>query len=273
MRTLFIVFVFLSTPWLAVAAAGQTDLTEARTQYQEAAYEDALATLTKTSASTPADRVQLEHLFSPLPDRPGAPGGSRACGGVDGRGRSDLRSAIERRLAAVLSMIADIRRKELPLEVPAGFSTPTPGIIQGEEHRPGAAPVRAASQAPRRSGDGGTSRARRFAGAGQGIQHVAGRGAAAGSPAGARRQRQAAGVVHAGLQSRVHARGRDTGGFAGAAPCPIRRSRNSYSGAVKVRIGTDGRVKAVTIDQPSHPAYDANLIRVARTWLYKPASG
>ena len=49
-------------------------------------------------------------------------------------------------------------------------------------------------------------------------------------------------------------------------------ARNEYSGAVKVRIGTDGRVKAVTIDQPSHPAYDANLIRVARTWTYKPAS-
>jgi TonB family protein len=49
-------------------------------------------------------------------------------------------------------------------------------------------------------------------------------------------------------------------------------ARNEYTGAVKVRIGTDGRVKAVTIDQPSHPAYDANLLRVAKTWTYKPAS-
>jgi TonB family protein len=40
---------------------------------------------------------------------------------------------------------------------------------------------------------------------------------------------------------------------------------------VKVRIGADGRVKGATIDQPSHPAYDAVLLRVARTWLYKPA--
>ena len=50
-----------------------------------------------------------------------------------------------------------------------------------------------------------------------------------------------------------------------------RIASNEYTGAVKVRIGTDGRVKGATIDQPSHPAYDAVLLRVARTWLYKPA--
>ena len=60
MRTLVIVFVFLSAPGLSVGAVAQSDLSEAKTQYEEAAYEDALTTLTKASASTPADRVQLE---------------------------------------------------------------------------------------------------------------------------------------------------------------------------------------------------------------------
>jgi outer membrane biosynthesis protein TonB len=49
-------------------------------------------------------------------------------------------------------------------------------------------------------------------------------------------------------------------------------ARNQYDGAVKVRIGTDGRVKAATIDRPSHPAYDAVLLNTARSWLYKPAT-
>ena len=35
MRTLLIVFVFLSAPWLTVGAAAQTDLSEAKTQYEE----------------------------------------------------------------------------------------------------------------------------------------------------------------------------------------------------------------------------------------------
>jgi len=48
-------------------------------------------------------------------------------------------------------------------------------------------------------------------------------------------------------------------------------ARNEYNGAVKVRIGTDGRVKAATIDRPTHPAYDTALLNTARSWLYKPA--
>jgi TonB family protein len=48
-------------------------------------------------------------------------------------------------------------------------------------------------------------------------------------------------------------------------------ARNEYNGAVKVRIGTDGRVKAATMDRPTHPAYDTALLNTARSWLYKPA--
>ena len=46
---------------------------------------------------------------------------------------------------------------------------------------------------------------------------------------------------------------------------------NAYSGAVKVRIGTDGRVKSATIERPSHPLYDVRLLQAAKGWLYRPA--
>jgi TonB family protein len=45
-----------------------------------------------------------------------------------------------------------------------------------------------------------------------------------------------------------------------------------YIGSIKVRIGTDGRVLSVSIERPSHPAYDARLLQVAPSWRYKPAT-
>ena len=45
-----------------------------------------------------------------------------------------------------------------------------------------------------------------------------------------------------------------------------------YNGAIRVRIGTDGRVKAVSIERPSHPAYDGKLLQIAPSWLYRPAT-
>ena len=114
MRTLFIVFVFLSTPWLAAAAAGQTDLTEARTQYEEAAYEDALTTLTKASASTPADRVQLEQYRALCLIALGRL--VEAERAVASMVDADPTYVPPSTVASprVLSMVADIRRKELP---------------------------------------------------------------------------------------------------------------------------------------------------------------
>ena len=49
-------------------------------------------------------------------------------------------------------------------------------------------------------------------------------------------------------------------------------ANQEYSGAIKVTIGADGRVKAANIQDPSHPAYDARLVQAASTWRYKPAT-
>jgi TonB family protein len=48
--------------------------------------------------------------------------------------------------------------------------------------------------------------------------------------------------------------------------------RGTYSGAVLVHIGTDGRVQSAEIVRPVHPTYDTMLLRAARGWRYQPAT-
>jgi TonB family protein len=48
--------------------------------------------------------------------------------------------------------------------------------------------------------------------------------------------------------------------------------RGAYTGIVRVLIGPDGRVEGAEITEPSHPLYDAALLRAARAWQYEPAT-
>jgi protein TonB len=45
-----------------------------------------------------------------------------------------------------------------------------------------------------------------------------------------------------------------------------------YTGAIRVLIGVDGKVKSATIEKPTYPSYDARLLQASRQWLYKPAT-
>jgi TonB family protein len=45
-----------------------------------------------------------------------------------------------------------------------------------------------------------------------------------------------------------------------------------YTGLVEIEIGADGRVLEIRVVKPSHPVYDAAVIRAARQWTYKPAT-
>jgi periplasmic protein TonB len=45
-----------------------------------------------------------------------------------------------------------------------------------------------------------------------------------------------------------------------------------FTGLLRVKIGTDGRVVSAHIDEPSHPAYDARLLHAARQWVFRPAT-
>jgi len=280
MRTLFTVVVLLSAPWLSAAAAAQNDLGEAKAKYEEAAYEDALTTLTKASASTTADRVQLEQYRALCLIALGRlPEAERA---VVALVEADPTYVPPSSVASprVLAIVADIRRKELPgvtrrvldsgraayeaknvalaqrqfdlllklLDDPAmegrperedlrtvakGFSTLLVAAPPALRPAPPAEPER--SPAPSSSPSASPSSA-----------------PAAASPF----------VPAVVIQETLPI---------WTPPNPS-IARNEYNGAVKVRIGTDGRVKAASIDRPSHPAYDAVLLNTARSWLYKPAT-
>ena len=44
------------------------------------------------------------------------------------------------------------------------------------------------------------------------------------------------------------------------------------SGAVRVTIGADGKVKNAVMEVPIDPRYDAKVLAAARNWQYRPAT-
>jgi len=277
MRTLFTVVVLLSAPWLSAAAAAQNDLGEAKAKYEEAAYEDALTTLTKASASTTADRVQLEQYRALCLIALGRI--SEAERAVAALVDADPTYVPPSSVASprVLAMIAEIRRKELPgvarrvldsgraayeaKDVPRAqrqfdllLKLLDDPIMEGRPEREdllavarGFSTLLVAAPAPRPP-------------AAETERSAAPPAAAAGTP-------PAAPAVSTFVPASVIQESLPIW----TPPNPA-VARNEYNGAVKVRIGTDGRVKAATIDRPTHPAYDTALLNTARSWLYKPAT-
>jgi len=276
MRTLFTVVVLLSAPWLSAAAAAQNDLGEAKAKYEEAAYEDALTTLTKASASTTADRVQLEQYRALCLIALGRI--SEAERAVAALVDADPTYVPPSSVASprVLAMIAEIRRKELPgvarrvldsgraayeaKDIPRAqrqfdllLKLLDDPIMEGRPEREdllavarGFSTLLVAAPAPRPP-------------AAETERPAAPPAAAAGTP-------PAAPAVSTFVPASVIQESLPIW----TPPNPA-VARNEYNGAVKVRIGTDGRVKAATIDRPTHPAYDTALLNTARSWLYKPA--
>ena len=277
MKTLLIVVVLLSAPGLTGRAAAQTDLGEAKTKYEEAAYEDALTTLTKASASTPADRVQLEQYRALCLIALGRiTEAERAVAAlVDVDPTYVLPSSVAS--PRVLAMVAEIRRKELPgvarrvldsgraayeaKDFPRAqrqfdllIKLLDDPVMEGRPEREdlravarGFSTLLVAAPAPRPP-------------AAEPEPPAAPSASPASSPSSAPAPASTfvpAAVVQEALP-------------VWTPPNPS-IARNEYNGAVKVRIGTDGRVKAATIDRPTHPAYDAVLLSTARAWLYKPA--
>ena len=272
MRTLFIVVVLLSAPWLSAAAAAQNDLSEAKAKYEEAAYEDALTTLTKASASTPADRVQLEQYRALCLIALGRirEAEQAVAALVDADPTYVLPSSVAS--PRVLAMVAEIRRKELPgvarrvldsgraayeaKDIPRAqrqfdllLNLLDDPVMEG---RPEREDLRAVAR-------------------GFSTLLVA---SPAQRPPAAETERpaapSAAPPAHAAVSTFVPAAVIQETLPIWTPPNPS-VARNEYNGAVKVRIGTDGRVKAATMDRPTHPAYDTALLNTARSWLYKPA--
>jgi len=49
-------------------------------------------------------------------------------------------------------------------------------------------------------------------------------------------------------------------------------ARMNFDGAVRVQIDETGRVTSAEIVRSAHPSYDAQLLRAARGWTYRPAT-
>jgi len=48
--------------------------------------------------------------------------------------------------------------------------------------------------------------------------------------------------------------------------------RTEYRGQIRITIESDGRVVTASVVRPTHPHYDAAVLRAARQWLYVPAT-
>lgn len=49
-------------------------------------------------------------------------------------------------------------------------------------------------------------------------------------------------------------------------------SRVEYRGAIVLRIDTEGKVLSSEMQTPTHPVYDAEILRASKSWRYKPAT-
>jgi tetratricopeptide (TPR) repeat protein len=304
----------LSTP--AVAASAQDLIDRAKDQYESAAYEDALSTLSDAGRATPADKVQVEQYRALCLIALGRfAEAERAIAALVGADPTYVPSAAVAS-PRVLAMVADIRGKELPAiirslmdhgrvayqrkdmararetfelvlrltedaslngrpelddvkVVARGFvdlaiaaaATPPPAVPAAVTAQDQPAPDEVQSSkfkvqssvlaAPPRASVGDATAGR-----------PASTPPAPTSPAPAKVNPPAGFVAAVALQQ----------------PMPVwlppsRAFANTeYIGSIKVRIGADGTVKAVSIERKSHPAYDARLLQVASTWLYKPAT-
>ena len=54
-------------------------------------------------------------------------------------------------------------------------------------------------------------------------------------------------------------------------PDPASR-RAEYEGSLRVQVGKDGKVQSAQLVRRMHPMYDQLLLRVAKDWLYEPAT-
>jgi hypothetical protein len=57
-----------------------------------------------------------------------------------------------------------------------------------------------------------------------------------------------------------------------AIPPTLRAAGRVFTGALRVTISADGRVKAAALETSVHPFYDPLLLAAASGWIYKPAT-
>jgi TonB family protein len=267
MKTLSILLMLSLAPLAASAAAGQDALEEAKAQYAAAAYEEALSTLTRVDAAPPTNKVEIEQYrafcFIALGKTAEA---ERAVASLVA---SDPKYVPSQTVASpkVLQLFAEMRRKELP---GVARKLLEDGRIAFKEKQ--------------------LARARTIF---ELLLHLLDDAALKGRPENEDLRALAEGFVALAAATSAPAPApvttaeapvRTTGTTLIEPPVAVRQSlpewappddlaaSRDYVGAIKVTIGTDGRVKSAAIEKATYPTYDARLLQVAKNWVYKPAT-
>jgi hypothetical protein len=269
MRTFPALALLLSLAAAPAATAAQDVLEEAKTQYAAAAYDEALAILSRANPSIPVNEVELEQYKA-------------FCFIALGR-MEDAERAVAALVAAdpkyvpspavaspkVLSLVSEMRAKQLPAVardlLESGRTAFTEKDMPRAQHdfallldlledpalksRPESEDLRVVAQ---------------------GFATLTTAVAATPPPAGADAPSPAAPAAprFEPIEPPV----------AISQEMPLWRPPDAiteateYSGAIRVVIGVDGRVKSAVMEQHAHPAYDSRLLYAARSWVFKPAT-
>jgi hypothetical protein len=264
MRTLPIVLMLSAAP-LAVSAAAQDALEEAKAQYAAASYEEALSTLTRVEAAPATSKVEIEQYrafcFIALGRIPEAERAVASLVATDPRYVPSASVASPK----VLQLVSDMRRRELP------------GIARRllEDGRS----AYKAKELPRAQ--------KTF----QLLLHLLDDPALKGRPENEDMRVLAEGFVALADAAAapppepapVETPVRTTGVGMLEPPIAINQTlpdwtppdniaaSRDYVGAIKVTIGIDGKVREAAIERATYPTYDARLLQVAKDWLYRPA--
>jgi periplasmic protein TonB len=278
MKTLATAVMLIAAAVASPAARQQDALEEAKAQYAAASYEDALTTLTKATSVPSANRVEVEQYrafcliaLGRLTDAERA---------VAALVEADPKYTPSPNVASprVLSLVADMRKKELPGVARRLLDTGRAAYKERDF-------VRAQQNLkllvqlldePAMKARPETEDLRALA---EGFAALADASAAPPPPVSA--PSTAAPVrSDAPPSSSAALLQADTV----TEPIPVKQDvpvwvppnsvagTREFIGAIRVRIGADGRVKSAVIERATYPSYDARLIQASRTWIYRPAT-
>jgi TonB family protein len=309
MRVTSLLLVWLGAVCVLPAAA-QDALEDAKSQYASAAYEDALATLDRASGGMPAARVEIEQYRAFCLIALGRTADAERAIAALVQANPTYVPSESVASPKVLGLVTEMRRKELPgvarrllddgraafdqkafdraqtsfdllLQVLADpIMKARPDTDDMRVLAQGFTTLAAAVSSPASVATSGTANPA----ATPGSAPVNGDG-------------NGNGVSGNGIGTGITAGPADTGVVDGAAPAAPASGQletttqaevinqqvpvwvpptaivgqREYAGLLRVTIGVDGRVRAVTLERSTYPSYDALLVRAAKDWTYKPA--
>ena len=262
MRTLTCFLALAIVPPVALAGAAQDVLNEARRHYDAAAYDEALSVLAEADRSSPSKIVEVEQYRA-------------FCFIALGR-MDDAEHAIATLVEAdpfyvpaasprILSFVSEVRRNSLPVVARRLLDTGRTAFTQKQfvEARASFQQLLRLLADPEMKRRPETVDLRMIA---EGYVDLL---AASAAPAAVPNvpEPKAAAPAPAIIVPAVAVR-------QVLPPWQSERSniRMDFVGRVRVKIGADGKVISATIQDPSLPDYDAQLLQAARNWLYKPAT-